>query len=136
MLVMSRREGDAILIGDDIEIVISHIGRSKVKVAIRAPREVPVIAREVKIVREQNLAAAAAAPSASVLKGLILRLKPASGAAPPENLRTSSCLDSQRDRDATGHCQGLGIRAPRKDPVVAGEDDPGETVAPAPEDCG
>ena len=58
MLMMSRREGETILIGDEIEIVIAHIGRSRVKVGIRAPRQVTVIAREVKLVREQNVAAA------------------------------------------------------------------------------
>jgi carbon storage regulator len=60
MLMMSRREGETILIGDDIEIVIAHIGRSRVRVGIRAPRETPVMAREVRLVREENLAAAAA----------------------------------------------------------------------------
>jgi carbon storage regulator len=60
MLMMSRREGETILIGDDIEIVIAHIGRSRVKVGIRAPRETLVIAREVKLVRDQNLVAAKA----------------------------------------------------------------------------
>jgi len=59
MLMMSRREGETILIGDSIEIVIAHIGRSRVRVGIRAPRETPVLAREVKLVREENLAAAA-----------------------------------------------------------------------------
>jgi carbon storage regulator len=83
MLVMSRREGDTILIGDAIEIVISHIGRSRVKVAIRAPREVPVIAGEVKLVRDQNLAAAAPL-STPLLSGLLERLKPASRSAPPK----------------------------------------------------
>jgi carbon storage regulator len=58
MLMMSRREGETILIGDDIEIVIAQIARSRVKVGIRAPRETLVIAREVKLVRDQNLAAA------------------------------------------------------------------------------
>jgi carbon storage regulator len=76
MLVMSRREGDTILIGDDVEIVIAHIGRSRVRVGIRAPRNVPVIARELKLVREENLAAAAAHPSTSVLSGLVAQLKP------------------------------------------------------------
>ena len=32
---------------------------SRVRVGIRAPRETPVLAREVKLVREENLAAAA-----------------------------------------------------------------------------
>lgn len=61
MLVMSRRAGETILIGEDIEIVIAHIGRSRVKVGIRAPRETLVVAREVKLVGEENRAAAAAA---------------------------------------------------------------------------
>lgn len=58
MLMMSRREGETILIGDEIEIVIAHIGRSRVRVAIRAPKETPVMAREVKLVRDENVAAA------------------------------------------------------------------------------
>jgi len=58
MLMMSRRQGETILIGDDVEIVIAHIGRTRVKVGIRAPRETTVIAREVKLVRDENVAAA------------------------------------------------------------------------------
>ncbi len=77
MLVMSRRQGETILIGDEIEIVIAHIGRSRVKVGIRAPRQMPVIAREMKLVREENLAAAAASP-ASALSGLLAHLQPGS----------------------------------------------------------
>ncbi len=78
MLVMSRRAGETILIGDDIEIVIAHIGRSRVKVGIRAPRETVVIAREVKLVRDENLAAAVMTPPAT-LSSFIARLQPASG---------------------------------------------------------
>ena len=76
MLVMSRRQGETILIGDEIEIVIAHIGRSRVKVGIKAPRQVPVIAREVKLVCEENLAAAGASPGA--LSEWIARLQPTS----------------------------------------------------------
>ncbi|MBV9504433.1 MAG: carbon storage regulator [Acidobacteriia bacterium] len=83
MLIMSRREGETILIGDDIEIVIAHIGRSRVKVGIRAPREVTVIARELQLVRDQNLAAAGVEPSPGVLSGLIARLQP--GVGPPRS---------------------------------------------------
>ena len=74
MLMMARREGETILIGEDIEVVIAHIGRSRVKVGIRAPREMPVIAREVKLVREENMAAAARSDAA--LSNLIARLRP------------------------------------------------------------
>ena len=74
MLVMSRRQGETILIGDEIEIVIAHVGRSRVKVGIRAPREMPVIAREMKLVSEENLRAAGA--NTSGLSHLIERLHP------------------------------------------------------------
>lgn len=74
MLVMSRRQGETILIGDDIEILIAHIGRSRVKVGIRAPRQLPVIAREVKLIRDENLRAAGA--TASGLSSLIERIHP------------------------------------------------------------
>jgi len=77
MLIMSRRAGETILIGDDIEIVIAHIGRSRVKVGIRAPRQTQVIARELKLVREENRAAAARSMEAQ-LPGLLSRLKTAS----------------------------------------------------------
>ncbi len=75
MLVMSRRKGETILIGDEIEIVIAHIGRSRVRVGIRAPRSMLVIAREVKLVRDENLAAAAG-PSPVALSGLLAHLQP------------------------------------------------------------
>jgi len=81
MLVMSRHAGETILIGDEIEIVITHIGRSRVRVGIRAPRNVPVVAKEVKIVREQNVAAAAP-PGAKAISSLVARLHgPASSAS-------------------------------------------------------
>jgi carbon storage regulator len=73
MLVMSRHAGETILIGDDIEIVIAHIGRSRVKVGIRAPRNVPVVAKEVKLVRAENLAAAGV--PAEKLASLVAHLK-------------------------------------------------------------
>jgi carbon storage regulator len=58
MLVMKRRQGEAILIGDEIEIQLAHIGRNKVKIAIRAPRDIRVIAKEIQNVRDENQAAA------------------------------------------------------------------------------
>jgi carbon storage regulator len=79
MLMMSRRQGEVILIGDEIEIVIAHIGRSRVKVGIRAPRTTPVVARELKLVQEENVVAAApAADRASRLLELWRGRSPAS----------------------------------------------------------
>ena len=58
MMVMRRREGEKILIGDNISIHIEHIGRNKVKIVIDAPRELSIVAEEIRMVREENLAAA------------------------------------------------------------------------------
>lgn len=72
MLVMQRREGESILIGDDVEIRILAINGSRVKVGIEAPRRIPVLAREVHLVRAENIAAAqvSAAAGAEMLAGL------------------------------------------------------------------
>jgi carbon storage regulator len=88
MLMMSRREGETILIGDDIEIVIAHIGRSRVKVGIQAPRQLSVVAQEVKLVRDENLAAAAD-HSGQVLSELLAKLRPRTGALNREQAATS-----------------------------------------------
>lgn len=55
---MRRRAGESILIGDDIEIQIIHIGESRIKIGITAPRSVAVSLKEVKLVGQENLAAA------------------------------------------------------------------------------
>jgi len=57
MLVMRRREGEAILIGSDVEIRILSVHGNKVKIGITAPRSVPVTAREIELVRSENRAA-------------------------------------------------------------------------------
>ena len=81
MLMMSRREGETILIGEDIEIVIAQIGRSRVRVGIRAPREVVISAKEVALVREENMTAAGA-PSTAAVTSLLAHLQPAISSSP------------------------------------------------------
>lgn len=63
MMIMRRRKGEKILIGDNIVIHISQIGRNKVKMAIQAPREILVIAEELQRVSLENTAAASASAS-------------------------------------------------------------------------
>jgi len=58
MLVIRRREGEAILIGEDVEIEILELTPARVKLGIRAPDRVQVLRKELKATREQNLAAA------------------------------------------------------------------------------
>ena len=47
MLVLARKKGESILIGDDVEIHVSEIyGGRSVKLAIDAPRHVTVLRAE------------------------------------------------------------------------------------------
>ncbi|MGA2735981.1 MAG: carbon storage regulator [Bryobacteraceae bacterium] len=77
---MRRRAGESILIGEDIEIRIMHIGESRIKIGITAPKSVPVTMKEVKLVGEENLAAAQL-HSVAALRSMLDRLieSPAGG---------------------------------------------------------
>jgi carbon storage regulator len=89
MLVMQRREGESILIGDDVEIRILAVNGSRVKVGIEAPRSVPVLAREVHLVRAENLAAAhASSKAAAAMVASLFRKTP-----PTNSLQTPNTSD-------------------------------------------
>lgn len=75
MMIMRRREGEKILIGDDIIIHIVQIGKNRIRIGIEAPREVAIVAEEVRRVAEVNTAAACTTPEA--VKGLVGRLQAA-----------------------------------------------------------
>jgi carbon storage regulator len=60
VLVLTRRSGESIRIGDEISIRVLEIQRGQVRVAIEAPREIPVHREEIwERVREENRRAAA-----------------------------------------------------------------------------
>ena len=46
MLVLSRKPGEKILIGDSVAITVVRIGPNTVRLGIEAPRELPVIREE------------------------------------------------------------------------------------------
>jgi carbon storage regulator len=47
MLVLSRKKGESIVIGDDITIVVIEVRGDKVRLGVEAPKEVPVHRQEV-----------------------------------------------------------------------------------------
>jgi carbon storage regulator len=55
MLVLSRRKGQSILIGDDIEVIVTQLHRSSVKIAVRAPKHLTVIRAEVAAEHEPDV---------------------------------------------------------------------------------
>jgi carbon storage regulator len=47
MLVLSRKKNESIVINDDIQVTVVEIRGDKVRLAVEAPKEVPVHRREV-----------------------------------------------------------------------------------------
>lgn len=56
MLVITRKKGEAILIGDDIEITVVKTDEGSVKLSISAPKSVTILRKELyKEVEEENM---------------------------------------------------------------------------------
>ena len=73
MLVLTRRNGQSLRVGDDIVITILEATRDQVRIGIRAPRSVGVHREEVfQEILESNRAAAGAADEPT--QGLVVRL--------------------------------------------------------------
>ncbi len=53
MLIVTRRKGQRIVLGNDIEIVVTDISRSGVKIGIVAPTSLTILRGEVKDAVEQ-----------------------------------------------------------------------------------
>jgi carbon storage regulator len=65
VLIITRKPGEKIMLGDDVVIHVMEIVGNSVRVGIQAPRSLPVYREEIwNAVREENRAAAAAAPDA------------------------------------------------------------------------
>ena len=80
MLLIRRRAGESILIGEDIEIQIVDLTPSRVKIGITAPREVVVLRKEVKLSGEQNIAASVSLNPVAVERLLHNLVKPSESA--------------------------------------------------------
>jgi carbon storage regulator len=61
MLTLTRKPGERIVIGNDVDITIVDVARGKVRVGIRAPRGMPIHRGEVRDrIEQSNIAAATA----------------------------------------------------------------------------
>jgi carbon storage regulator len=49
MLVLSRKDGEAICIGEDIEITVCDIGKGRVRLGIRCPESVRILRAELSV---------------------------------------------------------------------------------------
>lgn len=49
MLVLSRKKGEAVLIGDDIELTVLEIIGDTVRIGIKAPSEIGILRKELYV---------------------------------------------------------------------------------------
>ena len=65
MLIITRKPGEKIMLGDDVVVHVMDIVGNSVRIGIQAPRSLPVYREEIwNAVKEENQAAAAALPGA------------------------------------------------------------------------
>ena len=63
MLIITRRPGEKVMLGDDIVLHVMEIVGNSVRVGIQAPRPPPVYREEIwEAVKEENRAAAQVSP--------------------------------------------------------------------------
>jgi carbon storage regulator len=73
MLVLTRKENESIMIGDDIEVKVLDIKENQVKIGIVAPRAVAVHRREVYLAIQAENAQAASVAKIDGITNLIPR---------------------------------------------------------------
>lgn len=55
MLILTRRVGESVLIGDEIEIVVTAIGIEQVRIGFDAPRDVEIVRAELRDQRHRKV---------------------------------------------------------------------------------
>jgi carbon storage regulator len=86
VLIIRRRRGESIVIGEDIEIEILETSPTQVKLGISAPKEVTVLRSEIRVTRDVNRAASSSDPNKlSQLVDQIRENEPSPEALSPED---------------------------------------------------
>lgn len=71
MLVLTRKENESIMVGDDVEVKILDLKENQVKLGIVAPRAVSVHRKEVYLAIQEENAQAATSSAMGDLSGLL-----------------------------------------------------------------
>ena len=75
MLILQRKAGESLLIGDGIEITVLSVDSGRVRLAIEAPKSVPILRSELKAAAEVNREAAEEEASPLELLGVLKEKK-------------------------------------------------------------
>ncbi len=54
MLVLSRKVGEKILIGDEIAVTVVRVAQGIVRIGVEAPKQMPIVREEIKEQAEGN----------------------------------------------------------------------------------
>src|SRR5580693_4202926 len=99
MLILTRRPGERVVIGDDILITVMGVSGHTVRLGIAAPQGVPIYREEIWLaVKEENRAAAAA--SADAIPATPLATPAATAETPAAPAETPSETSAEAPADA------------------------------------
>jgi carbon storage regulator len=66
MLVMWRRAGESLLVGDDIDVEVLEVRPHRVKLGLTVPEAIAIVRKEARLTRDENVAAAISMDQGSV----------------------------------------------------------------------
>lgn len=112
MLILRRKSGESIVVGDNITLTVLDINEGSVRLAIDAPKAIPILRSELLQAADANRDSAAAQQSAS--HGLLRLLENAEHSRHPHPVRPG----------ASGHAPKVSHAEPSAPPS-------GETVNPS-----
>lgn len=71
MLILQRKEGESLLIGEEVEVTVLSVEAGRVRLAIQAPRDVTILRSELRVAAETNREAAEEEASPLALLGVL-----------------------------------------------------------------
>ena len=75
MLILQRKEGESLLIGDEVELTVLAVEAGRVRLAVQAPRSVTILRSELKVAAQANREAAEEEVSPLELLGVLKEKK-------------------------------------------------------------
>lgn len=76
MLVLSRRKGESIIIGDEIEITIVAVDGESIRIGINAPRDITVHRKEIySAIQESNKEAVQKTLTSKIMEDILGEFK-------------------------------------------------------------
>lgn len=75
MLILQRKSGESLFIGEDIQITVVSVEAGRVRLAIDAPRSLSILRSELRIAMEENRSAATGSAAPAELISFLNEIK-------------------------------------------------------------